>query len=75
MSNDQQDDEQPRWPFEHPSLNLTMDRMYFSMICPHCDREEDFEEEGTARAWLSGHIQEVHSDELPPFAGTGGNDE
>lgn len=35
--------------------------------CPHCDREESIDKKMTAYAWLVGHIQEVHSDELPSF--------
>lgn len=39
--------------------------------CPHCGREEGFDAEATARAWLSGHIQTEHADELPDYDGTG----
>lgn len=35
--------------------------------CPHCDREEEFDDEPTARAWLGGHIREKHPDELPAY--------
>lgn len=35
--------------------------------CPHCDRIEDLSDEATAKAWLIGHIQEAHTDEMPAF--------
>jgi glutaredoxin len=35
--------------------------------CPHCERTEQFLEELTARAWMTGHIQEEHGDQLPQF--------
>jgi len=43
---------------------------HLDAVCPHCDREERFDDESTARAWLTGHIQEEHSDELPRYEGT-----
>jgi len=36
--------------------------------CEYCDRSESFDLKETARAWLSGHIQEEHSDKLPSFS-------
>lgn len=41
--------------------------------CEFCGREEDLPSMVSSQAWLSGHIQEEHADELPAFAGTGGN--
>jgi len=45
--------------------------------CPHCSRTEEFDDDSTANAWLVGHIQEEHADELPSYDGTGdeGGDE
>lgn len=40
------------------------------VVCPHCDRTEDFQDDPTARAWLTGHIQAEHSEQLPRFDGT-----
>lgn len=39
----------------------------YTTTCPYCDREENFDYEVTARAWLTGHIKVEHVDELPPF--------
>jgi hypothetical protein len=38
--------------------------------CPRCDRSEEIEGELEARAWLNGHLQAEHADELPDFEGT-----
>lgn len=45
---------------------------FFDAVCPHCDRKERFNDELTARAWMTGHIQEEHEGELPRYEGTGG---
>jgi hypothetical protein len=44
----------------------------YTAICPSCDRREnDLPSEHHAQAWLTGHIQAEHADELPAFEGTG----
>lgn len=35
--------------------------------CWFCDRTEEFDSRQVAQAWLTGHIQKVHSQELPAF--------
>lgn len=57
--NDTSDDEQ----FFNP-MNT-----HVNAVCPHCDRVERFDDELTARAWMTGHIQEEHADELPRYGG------
>jgi len=44
-------------------------------ICPICDRSEDFDDEMVARAWMNGHIQSQHTDELPKFINERGESE
>lgn len=43
-------------------------------LCPYCDRSEEFTDEATARAWLTGHIQHTHDDVLPEYGETSGGD-
>jgi hypothetical protein len=43
---------------------------YLTAKCPHCDREERFENAPTGEAWLYAHIRKVHGDELPPIKNT-----
>lgn len=33
--------------------------------CPHCDHSEALGDKATARAWMTAHIIDDHSDELP----------
>lgn len=37
------------------------------IVCPHCDRVEEFDDQLTAWAWGVGHVQEAHPDKLPSF--------
>jgi len=37
--------------------------------CPFCDRKEKVKSQHAATAWLTLHIEEEHSDELPEVAG------
>lgn len=63
------DDDEDRLTIRGP------DEWDITATCPHCDRGEDFDDGPSAQAWLSGHIQAEHDDELPKLANWGEDDD
>lgn len=50
---------------EFSDTELHYDSYSITVDCPHCDRRESIEDRASARAWLTGHIFEMHKDKLP----------